>query len=215
MDNKLLARLAVAAILGAFVFYSFARPGWETQFKVTLAALEKTRGYRVSIESKDPQGGSFQVLQETNCQGDYHVLQQHHEADGSLVAMEDVEIWSVGGKYVVRQNTSVNPISAGFGAPSCDRRDLLDPVMLNYQMILAKGNGVRKSKKDVDGKSCRVWTIQMPEGGGWGDIYDMCIDGNNLPLEIVFRDNARVIHASQWNQKIDLPEPPQISARSE
>jgi hypothetical protein len=212
MDNRLLARLAVAAILGVFVFYSFARPGWETQFKATLAALEKTHSYRVSIVSRDLQGGSFQLLQETNCQGDYHTLQQHYSADGTLDAMQDLESWSLGGVHVSRQHTSINPIEIGF-APSCDRRDLLEPIMVNYQMILAHGNGVRKGKKTVDGKKCRVWTIQMPAGDHWTDVYDMCIADDNLPLEITAGD-ARVIHASQWNQKIDLPKPPDISTES-
>ena len=212
MDTRLLARLVVAVILGALVFYSFARPGWEKQFKATLAALEKNNSYHVSITSTDPKGGSYQALQEGYCHGDFHVLQQHYSADGTLVPMEDFEIWSVGEKHVMRQNTRVGLTGTGFGAPSCDRRDLLSLGMMPYQMIRARGNGVRKGKKTIDGQKCRVWTIQMPEGGGWGNVYDMCVGDDNLPLEIVSRDNSRVIHASNWNQKIDLPEPPQVPA---
>ncbi len=213
MGNRLLARLAVLAILAALVFYSFSQPDWEKQFRATLAALQKTRSCRISITSKDPKGDTYQVLEEGNCRGDYHSQHQHYSPDGTLVPMEDIEIWSVGETHVMRQHTNVGEIGVGFGAPPCDQRHLLEPLgMLNYEMILAHGNGVRKGKKTVDGQKCRVWAIQMPEGGGWGDLYDMCVAEDNLPLEIVFRGNARVIHASQWNQRIDVPQPPERSS---
>jgi hypothetical protein len=100
-----------------------------------------------------------------------------------------------------------------FTGRHCGDKQLLQLGDLpNYQTILAHGHAERGSKKTVDGRSCQQWTVQMPRGGGWGDIYTMCIDKNNLPLEVITAEGTTVAHASHWNEVIDLPQPPEVPA---
>ncbi len=190
--------------------WSLARPNWEKQFKATGDALEKARSFRMTIVTKQASGESFEVVQEANCPNDFHTLQRRYEKDGVIDPAQDIEIWSVGNKNILRQNNSVMDTKGRFGGANCGSKRLLElPPMLNYQLIYARGNGKRGGKKTVDGKTCRLWTIEMPQGGGWTELYTMCIDENDLPLEVILPGGAVVAHASHWNDHIDLPQPPE------
>jgi len=208
MDGKRLSYLAVVALLTALVFYSFSPPGWEKQYRVTGEALEKAMSYRISITTRGKDGDTFELEREANCPADYHSLQRHYAKDGSLIPQEDIEVWSLGKTHVLRQNNTL--MNASFGPPQCGDQHLLELGTLpSSKIILMHGHAVRGSKKTIDGLTCRLWTVQMPAGDGWGDLYTMCVDDNNLPLEVV-TTNGTVAHASHWNEKIELPEPPEV-----
>lgn len=208
--RRVLAHIIVGVFLFGMFAWSMARPGWEKQFKATGQALEKAHSFRISIVTKQPLGESSEILEEANCPNDFHTLQRHFDKDGAIVPMQDVEVWSVGTKNVLRQNTSVMDTKGRFGGAGCGSKRMLEvPPMLNYEIILARGNGKRGGKKTVDGKTCRLWTIEMPQGGGWGELYTMCIDDDNLPLEVSTPNGAMIAHASHWNETIDLPHAPE------
>ncbi len=216
IDRRVLAHLLVGLFLLAMFYWAIAPPGWEKQFKATGEALTKARSFHITILTKDPKGETFEVMKEANCPSDFHVLQRHYAKDGTMIPMEDVEIWSIGKTHVLRQDTSVMDTNDRFGGADCGSKHLLELGMLpNFETILARGNGKRGSKKTIDGKTCREWSIQMPEGNGWGEIYSMCVDENNLPLEVVTRNHVTVAHATHWNEKIELPQPPEVPQRAE
>ena len=217
MDLKIwaiLMRFLAGAFLVGMVFWSFSKPEWEKQFKATGDALTQAQSFHVEIVTKEPGGDTHEVIQEANCPNEYHTLQRHIGKDGALIPMEDVEAWSVGGKHVLRQNEKVMDTHSRTGAAPCGTAYLLELGMVpNMKLVLLHGNGKRGSEKTVDGKTCREWTIQMPKGDGWGDLYTMCVDERNLPLEVIGHDAGYVAHASHFNETITLPAPPEVNVQ--
>lgn len=215
IDRRVIAHLLVGLFLLGMFYWAMRRPAWEKQFKATGEALEKAKSFQLTVVTKQPNGESFEIAQEAYCPGDFHSLQKHYTKDGAIIPATEVEIWSVGKIHRLRQNENLMDTHEKLGSPPCGTQYLLElSPMLNHQLIYLKGHGERGSKKTVDSKSCREWTIQMPEGNGWGELYTMCIDENNLPVEVVRRGGAIVAHASHWNEKVDLPQPPELPATS-
>lgn len=213
IDRRVIAHLLVGLFLLGMFYWAMRRPAWEKQFKATGEALEKAKSFQLRVVTRQPTGEISEVTQEANCPGDFHQLQRRYGKDGANVPATEIEIWSVGKMHILRQNDKVVAVNERVGTPPCGSQYLLELATgLNHQIIYMKGHGEGGTKKSVDGRSCREWTIQMPEGNGWGELYTMSIDENNLPLEVVTRGGATVAHASHWNERIELPQPPELTA---
>jgi hypothetical protein len=212
MDARRLVYLGVVAVMAALVFYAFSPPAWEKQFRATGDALEKARSWHMTVIAREPRGDTRELDQEINCPADYHTVQRHLDKDGAQIAKDEVEIWSLGDRHVIRQNEKLMNTPDRVGQPRCGAKEMLELGNLPpFKLVFIRGRAVRGDKKMIDGRSCRVWDVQMPEGNGWGDLYTMCVDDeNNLPLEMITKTGDVIAHASKWNERIELPQPPDV-----
>lgn len=215
MDPRRLTYLVVVAALGALVFWSFSRPGWETQLRATSSALQSAHSWEMSARVRSPGQPTHESREEVSCPGEYHSISHPLTETGNPDIDNEHEIWTSGGKSTVRVRNQVIPMPLDT-ASGCGQMHMLDLGQLPpMQMILAVGHAERKSKKSIDGQSCRVWTVQMPKGDGWGDIFDLCIGDDNLPLELIATDGSVIAHASHWNGSVAVAPPPASTATAD
>ncbi len=209
MNAKRITYLFVIAALAAFAFYGFSRPSWETQFAETSAALKSAKSWNARISEKISTG-TMETVEEVSCPKTYHIVEHRFKEDGSPASPDEVEIWTVEGQSYVRTGGRTralggNERNAGCGEPRLLERGNLPPL----RIILAIGHADRGAKATAEGVPCRMWTAQLPSGsGGWKAVYDICIDRNDLPLEIKARDGSVTVRANRWNEPVAVAVPP-------
>lgn len=212
---RVLAHILVGAFLVGMFALAITPPAWEKQFKATGDSLQNAKSFRLAIVTTRQSGEKLESIEEVNCPGEYHVIRRHYDATGAIAPYGEFEAWSVGGRYVIRTQDGVREVNMRSWDPSCGTKrllELMDPdtePFFTYEVILMRGKAERGGKKTVQGESCREWTVQLPHGGGWGEVYTVCIAESNLPLEVVTRGRKVVAHVSHWNEPIELPQAPE------
>ena len=216
MDIRRLSYLAVVAIMAALIFYSISPPKWESQFQATGLAMEHAKTWKLQVSARPPGEQAYEFAEEVVCPKEYHSARRKEPIEGKPQTGLDLEVWVVGDKAVQRLGDKLLAMKDRGWPPECGKKRLfeLQGVPL-YPVMMMTGHAVRGGKKTINGMECRVWTAQLPKGDGWGDVYDVCIDKKNFPLELVMKDGSLTARASHWDEPIQLPQPPDVPPEPE
>jgi hypothetical protein len=84
----------------------------------------------------------------------------------------------------------------------------MDDFLGTMDVVLQSGRIHRGDTRRVNGDLCRDWTASVPASTGWRDSFVVCIDEQDLPLEVAAPDRSLVITYSDWNKPILIETPP-------
>lgn len=215
MTANRLSYLIVVALLAVLAFYGFSRPGWEGQLNRTAVALRSARSWESVVTINKEDGSWTRISEQVNCPVNSHALAENFLPGGQSNQSYPMEAWTIDGQAFIKTPAQFTPTTKIQTVPGCGELKFLElPPLPSISMLLSYGHAERKGKSMVGNVPCRIWTIQVPAGDGWADLYDLCIDSSDFPLELKTKDGKIVAQAKHWNEALKI-DPPELRAQTE